>query len=175
MAPEAMRELGRKVVELLVDRSENVAKGDAWDGEFRQGLVDQLMELPPEEGRPPEEVIDQAAQEILPFALRHDHPRQFGFISSSPTWPGILADFIAAGFSINQCTWLVSSGPSQLVWRLTNTVMKMRGHFGCRQGAMICRGDRRSPPSGGHHARKSNAADGKKDPQIHKRICETPH
>ena len=114
MAPEAMRELGRKVVELLVDRSENVAKGDAWDGEFRQGLVDQLMELPPEEGRPPEEVIDQAAQEILPFALRHDHPRQFGFISSSPTWPGILADFMAAGFSINQCTWLVSSGPSQL-------------------------------------------------------------
>ena len=119
MAPEAMRELGRKVVELLVDRSENVAKGDAWDGEFRQGLVDQLMELPPEEGRPPEEVIDQAAQEILPFALRHDHPRQFGFISSSPTWPGILADFMAAGFSINQCTWLVSSGPSQLVWRLS--------------------------------------------------------
>ena len=26
-----------------------------------------------------------------------------------------------------------------------------------------------------HHARKSNAADGQKDPQIHKRICETPH
>ena len=51
----------------------------------------------------------------------------------------------------------------------------MRGHFGCRQGAMTCRGDRRSPPSGVHHARKSNAADGQKDPQIHKRICETPH
>ena len=45
-----------------------------------------------------------------------------------------------------------------LVWCLTNTVMKMRGHFGCRQGAMTCRGDRRSPLSGVHHARKSNAA-----------------
>ncbi len=33
-----------------------------------------------------------------------------------------------------------------LRWCLTNTVMKMRGHFGCRQGAMTCRGDRRSPP-----------------------------
>ena len=30
---------------------------------------------------------------------------------------------------------------------------------------MTCRGDRRSP-QGGHHAGKSNAADGKKDPQI---------
>ena len=29
--------------------------------------------------------------------------------------------------------------------------------------------------SGRYHARKSNAADGQKDPQIRKRICETPH
>ena len=114
MAPEAMRELGRRVVELLVDRSENLPKGDAWDGEFRQGLVDQLMALPPEEGRQAAAVIDQAAQEILPFAFRSDHPRQFGFIPSSPTWPSVLADFMAAGFAINQCTWLVASGPSQL-------------------------------------------------------------
>ena len=62
----------------------------------------------------------------------------------------------------------------KLVWCLTNTVMKMRGHFGCRQGAMTSRGDLRSP-QGVHHARKSNAADGQKDPQIHNRICETPH
>ena len=48
-----------------------------------------------------------------------------------------------------------SDRPLAAVWCLTNTVMKMRGHFGCRQGAMICRGDRRSPPSGGYHARKT--------------------
>ena len=75
-------------------------RGDAWDGEFRQGLVDQLMALPPEEGRQAAAVIDQAAQEILPFAFRSDHPRQFGFIPSSPTWPSVLADFMAAGFAI---------------------------------------------------------------------------
>ena len=62
-----------------------------------------------------------------------------------------------------------------LVWCLTNTVMKMRGHFGCRQGAMTCRGGFQTRPCGVHHARKSNAADGQKDPQIRNRICETPH
>ena len=62
-----------------------------------------------------------------------------------------------------------------LVWCLTNTVMKMRGHFGRRQGAMTCRGGFQTRPCGVHHARKSNAADGQKDPQIHNRICETPH
>ena len=62
-----------------------------------------------------------------------------------------------------------------LVWCLTNTLMKLRGHFGCRQGAMTCRGGFQTRPCGVHHARKSNAADGQKDPQIRKRICETPH
>jgi len=114
MAPEVMRELGGKVVELLVERSERLPEGDAWDGEFRQGLIDQLMADPPEDGRPAAEVIEQAARRILPFALRHDHPREFGFMASSPTWPSVLADFMAAGFAINQCTWLVASGPSQL-------------------------------------------------------------
>ena len=48
------------------------------------------------------------------MAVQHDHPRFFGFIPSSPTWPGVLADFLAAGWNINTVTWLVASGPSQL-------------------------------------------------------------
>ena len=114
MAPEAMRELGRRVVDLLVERSERLPEEDAWEGEFRQGLVDQLMQDPPENGRPALKVIEQAAREILPFALRADHPRAFGLVMSSPTWPSVLADFMAAGYNINQGAWLVSSGPSQL-------------------------------------------------------------
>ena len=72
------------------------------------------MEDPPEDGRSAEQVFEQAARQILPFAARIDHPRFFGFIPSSPTWLGILADFMVAGFHVNQCTWLTSSGPSQL-------------------------------------------------------------
>ena len=77
-------------------------------------LDDQPMAVPPEEGRPPLEVIEQAAREILPLAIRLDHPRCFGFIPSAPTWPGILADFLAAGYNVNACTWLVASGASQV-------------------------------------------------------------
>ena len=69
---------------------------------------------------------------------------------------------VAAGFRDRAKHPHVAGG---LVWCLTNTVMKMRGDFGRRQGAMTSRGDLRSP-QGGHHARKSNAADGQKDPQI---------
>ena len=114
MSPEAMLDLARKAAELLVSRTENLPEEGAWDGEFRHELDDRLMKAPPEEGRPAVEVMEQAAKEILPVATRLDHPRCFGFIPSSPTWPGVLADFLAAGFNSNPCTWLVASGPSQL-------------------------------------------------------------
>ena len=114
MAPERMLDLARKAAELLVDRIESLPQESAWEGDFHQILADQLMEDPPEHGQPAEEVLERAARKILPIALRLDHPRQFAFVPTAPTWPGVLADFMAAGYNVNQCTWLTSSGPSQL-------------------------------------------------------------
>ncbi|MDE0046745.1 MAG: aminotransferase class I/II-fold pyridoxal phosphate-dependent enzyme [bacterium] len=114
MSREEMIDLGRKVVDLVVQRIESLPGENAWEGEFRQVLEEQLREDPPEFGRPAAEVIERAARDVLPITARNDHPRFFGFIPSSPTWPGVLADFMAAGHHINQCTWLVASGPSQL-------------------------------------------------------------
>ena len=113
MAPEEMLALAHETTELLVRRIASLPAERAWEGEFKQGL-DRLMEEPPEHGLPGVEVLEKAASEILPLALRLDHPRCFGFIPSSPTWPGVLADFLVSGYSANVCTWLVASGPSQV-------------------------------------------------------------
>ena len=114
MTPEAILDLARRTAELVVERTGKLPEENAWDGEFRQILADQLMQSPPGDGRPAMEVIEQAARDILPFTTRLDHPRCFGFIPSSPTWPGVLAVFMSAGYNVNACTWLVASGPSQV-------------------------------------------------------------
>ena len=114
MAPEEMLDLARRAAELLVERIEKLPGEGAWDGDFQQELEKQLMEAPPEDGKPATEVMERAARDILPYSLRLDHPRSLAFVSASPTWPGVLADFLASGYAINQCTWLVASGPSQL-------------------------------------------------------------
>ncbi len=114
MPPEMMLELAHKTAGLIVERIEGLSGESPWEGDFRQELEAQLVEDPPEKGRPAAEVLERAARKILPVAARIDHPRFFGFIPSSPTWPGVLADFMAAGYQVNQCTWLTSSGPSQL-------------------------------------------------------------
>ena len=114
MAPKRMLDLARRTAEVLVERIEKLPGTEAWNGDFRAALADRLVEEPPEQGQPAESVIERAAREVLPFATRLDHPRSFAFVPSSPTWPGVLADFMASAYQINACTWLVASGPSQL-------------------------------------------------------------
>ena len=114
MAPETMRELAHHVVEILIERSLRLPSERVWEGDFKDALVHQLDEDPPETGRPAREVIDRAAQDVLNNTLRLDHPRSFGFVPTCPTWPGVLADFMASGFNVNVPTWLVASGPSQI-------------------------------------------------------------
>ena len=109
-----MVDLAARAAEALVRRGEELGRKEAWDGEFRDDLVQKLMQDPPEDGRAPDEVLDQAVADILPLSLRLDHPRCFGFVPSSPTWPGVVADFLAAGYNVNSCNWLVASGTSQL-------------------------------------------------------------
>ena len=128
MTSSEMRDLTQKVADLVLDRYEGLPAEPAWDGEFRLELEDQLMEDPPEDGRSAEEVFERAARQILPIAARIDHSRFFGFIPSSPTWPGILADFMVAGFHVNQCTWLTSSGPSQLELVVIDWIRRWLGY-----------------------------------------------
>ena len=134
MTPEAMLDLARRTAELVVERTGKLPEENAWDGEFRQILADQLMQSPPGDGRPAMEVIEQAARDILPFTTRLDHPRCFGFIPSSPTWPGVLADFMSAGYNVNACTWLVASGSSSptrqaVSWSRTHTPSSTHSGF----------------------------------------------
>ena len=114
MEPETMMRLAQKTSKMLVDWQKQLAHTNAWEGDFQQILEDRFMADPPENGRLADEVLEEAVNEILPLSARLEHPRLFAFVPSSSTWPGVLADFLAAGFNINACTWLTSSGPSQI-------------------------------------------------------------
>ena len=128
MTSQEMRRLAALATEILVERLENLGDSKPWDGEFRRVLEEQFGAPPPEVGRPAEEVLKEVARDVLPFAARLDHPRFFGFVPSSPTWPGVVADFLASGFNINSCTWLVSSGTGQLELTVTDWICRWIGY-----------------------------------------------
>ena len=114
MSPDEMREVAHMAIELLVSRVGDLRETTAWEGDFKDALNAKLGKPAPEDGRPAKEVLQKAADDILAFATRLDHPRTFAFVPTTPTWPGVVADFLAAGFNVNVCTWLVASGPSEL-------------------------------------------------------------
>ena len=124
----AMLELAHQAAEMLVDWNDDLPGKGAWDGDFRQALEDELEADPPERGRPAREVLEQVAHRVLPTATRLQHPRCFGFVPSAVTWPGVLGDFLAAGFNINVCTWLVASGPSQIELVVTDWFRRWLGY-----------------------------------------------
>ena len=97
-----------------MDRIGHLPEERAWEGDFKDALAHQLNEEAPETGRPAREVVERAARDVLANTLRLDHPRSFGFVPTCPTWPGVLADFLASGFNVNAATWLTASGPSQI-------------------------------------------------------------
>jgi len=114
MSTEDMRALAVSAVDALVRRTEGLAAERPWLGASRAELEPLLREAAPERGRPAAEVMERAIRDVLPVAARVDHPRFFAFVPSTPTWPGVVADFLAAGFNTFQGTWLGSAGPSQL-------------------------------------------------------------
>ena len=132
MTREEMLELAHRTVEHLVERVDGVAGDLVWNGDFRQSLEDKLLEAPPEDGRPATEVVDRAVRDILTFSMRPDHPRCFGFVPSSPTWPGVLADFMAAAYNVNVATWMTASGPSAVELVVIDWI---RGWLGYPEGA----------------------------------------
>ena len=83
MSREQMLDLGRKALDLVVERTESLPRENAWEGEFRQVLEEQLLKAPREEGRPVDVAMERVVRDVLPHTVRLDHPRCFGFVPSA--------------------------------------------------------------------------------------------
>ena len=126
--PETMRALGYRVVDALVERWAGLSEDAAWVGADRDAIESRVPLDPPRKGRDPAAVLEHAIRDILPVAGRVDHPRFLAFIPSAPTWPGVLGDFLAAGYNVFQGTWLESAGPTLVELRVIDWIRTWIGY-----------------------------------------------
>lgn len=93
---EAFRQAGHAVIDLAADYLGSLRDRPV----FRPMTPDQrdvLMDASlPEWGTPVSEILDRFADDVLPFPLGNGHPRFYGWVNSSPSPVGILADLLAA-------------------------------------------------------------------------------
>lgn len=109
-----MRQLGYRVIDLLVDRIADLDREPAWKPGDRAELERLLRREAPDRPIDFEAILASLTRDALPHGARVDHPRFFGFVPGSPTWPGILGDLIATGYNVFQGSWLGGSGASEI-------------------------------------------------------------
>jgi aromatic-L-amino-acid/L-tryptophan decarboxylase len=107
-----MRQLGYRTVDALVDwlERESPPLRRASPEEMRK----RLHGPPPEHPEPFDRILEGLQRDVLPFASRDGHPRFFGFVPFSATWPGALGDLIASACNLYVGSWMESAGPSQV-------------------------------------------------------------
>ena len=109
-----MRELGHRVVDLVVDHLVRIREEPAARRGRRADLEAALREPIPESGSDPRLVLDRVTRDILPWTARVDHPRFFAFVPGPGNYVGFLADALASGFNVFAGTWLGASGPAMV-------------------------------------------------------------
>lgn len=114
LSVEEMRRVGYRIIDRLIDHTENLHERKVTYAVDRAELKRDLSEPPPEAGSDFESVLDSLEGTALANFMHVDHPRFFAYIPGPSNYVSVLADALAAGLNIFAGTWLASAGPSQI-------------------------------------------------------------
>ena len=114
MSPQAMRSLGYRVVDLLVEHWTHLEEKPVTRVAERAYLETRLREPPPEHPSNIDEVLETVERDVFGNIMLTNHPRFFAFIPGPSNFVGVMADALAAGFNGINALWIESSGTSAL-------------------------------------------------------------
>ena len=112
--PDAMREMGYRVVDMLIERMAQLRSGPVLRMATRDEMEARIAEPPPATGSDFGSLVARLDRDVLPYVGHFDHPRFFGYVPGAGTWPGALGDLIAAATNIDAGAWREAAGPIQL-------------------------------------------------------------
>jgi aromatic-L-amino-acid decarboxylase len=84
---ETMRRMGYEVIDLLVDRIAGLADEPVLRTATYQEMEARIAEPAPAQGRDFTTLLHRLDTDVLPFGAHWDHPRFFGYIPGTGTWP----------------------------------------------------------------------------------------
>ncbi len=97
---EAMRTLGHRMVDDMLDYARDVRERPVWRHASDQ--VKAHFDTPcPRDPQPPEEVYEEFLENVLPYPIGNNHPRFWGWLFGTGTVLGAYADMLAATMNSN--------------------------------------------------------------------------
>lgn len=137
LSPESFRTLGYQAVDLIVERLSAQAELPVRQP-VPTDLRDQLMHSPlPIEGSDPVDILNQVAEEVLPYPMGNSSSRFLAWVNSPPAPLGILADMLAAALNAS-----VAGGDHAATYIEHGVLNWIKSIFGFPEdaGALLCSG-----------------------------------
>ena len=114
LSAEEMRQLGYRVVDMIVDHHQQLADKSATTHADRATLRERLHEPAPEQPSDPRAVLDAVERDVLSCVTHANHPRFFAYIPGPSNFVGAMGDALASGFNVINTLWLEASAPAQV-------------------------------------------------------------
>ncbi len=109
-----MREIGYRVIDMLVEYHAERAEGPVAEKLDHEALDAILREPLPRAGMPWRAALEQFERQVVASSNRVDHPRFFGYIPLANNFISVMADSLAAGYNIFNAVWLQGPGAAQI-------------------------------------------------------------
>jgi len=129
LGPEEFRRLGHQVVDELAEFLTSLPERPVTRNET-PGMLNSLLPQGslPDSGRSAEVLLRQTIPLLADHSLFNGHPRFWGYITSSPTPIGGLADFIAAVLNPNVGGWQLSPIASEIELQAVRWIAELVGY-----------------------------------------------
>src|SRR5215467_11635840 len=131
MDVEAMRRAGYAAVDALAARLAAPEGGPVLRRTSPAEMRARLGGAPPEQGAGLDAVLARVIDDVLPYGAWANHPGYFAFIPYFTTWPGAVAELIAAAANISPWAWMESPAATQIELEVIDW---FRGWLGMPEG-----------------------------------------
>jgi aromatic-L-amino-acid decarboxylase len=109
LPPDAMREFGHRVVDIIVDHIETLRDRPVSIQKPRAELNARIGSFS-EDPAAPDEVLAIVERDVMGAITAVDHPRFYAFVPGPGNFVSTMADALASGFNVFAGHWLAASG-----------------------------------------------------------------
>ncbi len=127
MQPDEFRRLGYQIIDLIAAYRATIAGRPVWSraqpGEVRR----QLPSTPPELPEPPDSILADVEQIIMPALSNWQHPRFFGYFPANASLASLLGDMLSGGLGQLGLNWQASPPLTELEELTTDWMRQLLG------------------------------------------------